>query len=238
MALQLDDFRPSRVLAIVAHPDDAEVVAGATLAKWASDGATVRIVIVAQGDKGGANLGDISSEQLVIVRRAEATSAAELLGADLVEVLDYLDGEVQNTSPLRLELVRRLRSFCPDVVVTTDPTAIIFGKSYVNHRDHRELALAVLDSVSEAAMARYFPQVDGVHQTARIYLGGTLQADTVVDVSQTIDVKGRAIAEHRSQIAAEPEWINLATRERAGEIGATVDVDFGEAFRVLELGGA
>src|SRR5437763_16782213 len=104
----IDATTPERALAIYAHPDDPEISAGGTLARWADAGAEVHVVLTTRGDK-GTNDPDADIEELVNTRRGEASAAAEVLGVKGSSTLDHADGELENNRELRFELVRLLR---------------------------------------------------------------------------------------------------------------------------------
>src|SRR3954466_15705202 len=93
---------PSRVLAIYAHPDDPEISAGGTLARWSDAGADVDVLITTRGDK-GSNDPDADTEELARTRVEETAAAARVLGVT-PHHLDHPDGELADDLALRLEL--------------------------------------------------------------------------------------------------------------------------------------
>src|SRR5262245_43059164 len=103
------NFSDERILAIVAHPDDAELPCAGTLARARKNGATIAVCVMCQGDKGQPakpipNLPD--------VRREEARSAAKLLGAELLTG-EFSDGELADTTEARRKLITIYRQFSP-----------------------------------------------------------------------------------------------------------------------------
>lgn len=230
------DESPERVLAIYAHPDDPEVASAGTLARWARDGSEVRVIICTMGEKGTADRG-VDPTELAERRRVETAAACAVVGVVGHENLDYPDGEFENAVGTRERLVERIRSFRPSLVVTSDPTAVLFGNSYVNHQDHRAVGFAVLESCAPAAaLPHYFPSTGPPHQVEAIYLSGTLEADTWVDITDTIDKKIAALSCHRSQLGDDAEMIGEVVRGRAAQAGAEQGFEYAEAFRVMRLG--
>jgi LmbE family N-acetylglucosaminyl deacetylase len=226
---------PAVVLAIYAHPDDPEVAAGGTLAKWAAAGSTVHVCVCAQGDKGST---DSQSDPVVLteLRRQETESAGLILGVAQHHWMGYPDGELEDGPELRGRLVELIRQIRPNAVMAPDPTAVYFGQHYINHRDHRQVGWASLDAVAPAAAnPHYFPSAGPPHQVEYLYLSGTLEPDTWVDVTETIDVKAAAIACHTSQVGEPGEWLRGAVRQRAEDAGRQASVPFAEAFRRVEL---
>ena len=116
---------PERVLAIYAHPDDPEISAGGTLARWADGGAEVHVVVTTRGDK-GTNDPDADLEALTRLRIEETAAAAKVLGVARTHHLDHADGELLDDRTLRLELVRLIRTVRPDAVCCPDPTSVFF----------------------------------------------------------------------------------------------------------------
>ncbi len=227
---------PASVLAIYAHPDDPDVSAGGTLAGWAGAGADVQVCICADGDKGSVDPG-VRGEQLVAVRRAEVVAAGKELGVATHHWFGLPDGEIEDTSELRERLVTLIRAVAPEVIVSPDPTAVFFGQSYVNHRDHRILGWSILDAIAPAAAnPHYFPAAGPAHRVRTLYLSGTLEPDCWVDITATIDAKAAAIACHQSQVGEPGEWLRGAVRQRAEDAGVAAGVRYAEGFRRIILG--
>lgn len=228
-------IHPRCAMAIYAHPDDADVAAGGVLAQWASEGCEVHLVVVCDGSK-GSHAPQAVAGSLREKRSEELQFASDLLGVTTVTSLERVDGDVVNDEDLRSTLVGLVRRLRPEVVVGPDPTATFFGGVYVNHRDHRETGWALLDAVSPAAaMPLYFPEQGDPHQVAQLLLSGTHEPDVVVDVTQTIDAKLKAVLAHASQLAGDDEAIRDVVYGRAEQAGRPVGVAFGEAFRSVEL---
>jgi LmbE family N-acetylglucosaminyl deacetylase len=227
---------PERAVAIYAHPDDPEVACGGTLARWAAAGAAVHLVVVAAGDKGSFDPATDPAE-LTKKRAAEVHAAVEALGLVGAVLLGVPDGEVTNDLGLRARLVGLVRELRPDVVVAPDPTAVFFGDSYVNHRDHRELGWAVLDAVAPAAATPlYFPDEGPAHQVRTLLLSGTLAPDAWVDVTATIEQKVAAVACHESRLGDDPALVRELLRARTAEAGAQAGVAHAESYRRIRLG--
>jgi LmbE family N-acetylglucosaminyl deacetylase len=226
---------PSRVLAVYAHPDDPEVSCGGTLAHWAAQGAEVRLVVVNAGDKGTHDPGTDPGE-LTVRRAAEVHAAAAVLGLAGVALLGIPDGEVTNDVALRGRLVGLVRSHRPEVVVCPDPTAVFFGDTYVNHRDHREVGWAVIDAVAPAAGSPlYFPDAGKPHQIEALLLSGTFDADAWIDVSGSLDAKIAAVACHESRTGGDPDLVAELVRLRTAETGTQVGLAHAESFRRLRF---
>lgn len=227
------DAVPAVVLAVYAHPDDPEVACGGTLARWAGSGAAIHLVIVCAGDKGTLDP-EADAAALATVRGAEVAAAAAVLGLAGHEVLGHPDGEVENTTTLREALVRRIRGLRPAAVVCPDPTAAFFGRTYVNHRDHRVVGWATLDAVAPAAWSPlYYPSAGAPHRVAEVYLSGTLETDVYVDIASTVDAKAEALRCHTSQLRGSDEVVQMAVRRRAEDAGRVAGVRYAEGFRLL-----
>ena len=122
------DFSGERVLAVVAHPDDAELLCAGTLARARQNGAAIGICVLCEGDKGQPatpipNLAEVSSR--------EAAEAAKLLGAELFPG-QFPDGELADETPQRRALIALYRQFRPTLVLAHAPSDY--------HPDHRAAA--------------------------------------------------------------------------------------------------
>jgi LmbE family N-acetylglucosaminyl deacetylase len=230
----VDDV-PSRALAIFAHPDDPEIACAGTLARWSTHGCAVHLIVANAGEKGAAPP-KTGPDALGALRAREADAAAAVMGLAGHELLGIADGELENTAALRALLVGRIRSLRPQVVIAPDPTAVFFGGSYINHRDHRELGWAVIDACAPAAgNASYFPDAGPAHQIEALLLAGTLEPDAWIDIEQEIPVKVAAVRCHATQLGGDPEVVERVVSDRAAEAGAGTGVRYAEGFRRIVL---
>ena len=228
---------PEVALAVYAHPDDADVGCGGTLARWSAAGCLVHLVVLSDGGRGTFDP-DVEPADLARRRAGELDEAAAVVGLASHTVLGGTDGELEDTAGLRGELVGWIRRIRPAAVFGHDPTAVFFGQDYFNHRDHRTAGWALLDALSPAAgLPHYFPEAGPPHQVADAYLSGTLEPDVWVDVSTSLEAKVAAVECHRSQFAADDGWAAEVVRRRAEEEGRRAGVPFAEGFRRLRLGG-
>jgi len=232
--------RPERLMVIVAHPDDADFGPAATVAGWVAAGSVAHLVCCTSGDAGSD---DPRTDPLVLarLREAEQRAAAAHVGYEAVTFLHRPDGALANDLALREQLVRLLRSFKPDAVLTMDPTVLIHADGYIQHTDHRAAAIAAVDAVYPAARnAMAFPHLmidEGLdpHTVSRLYLFWSDRANTWVDVTGTLDTKIAALREHASQIR-EPEALEERIRTWATEEAGRFGVDAVESFRVVDVG--
>ena len=227
---ELVQTTPASVLAIYAHPNDPEVSCGGTLARWASGGSEVHVVICTRGDKGTSDP-DVKPDELAERRAGEVACSAAALGLAGHHLLGYDDGSLEDTAELRGRLVALIRRLAPDTVVCPDPTAVFFGERYFNHRDHRIVGWVAMDAVAPAAaLPHYFPEAGRPHQVGGAYLSGTLEPNVF------IDAKAEALLCHQSQIGEPGEWLRDVVRQRAEEAGRQAGVRYAEGFRRLLLG--
>jgi LmbE family N-acetylglucosaminyl deacetylase len=129
------------VLVIMPHPDDAEFGCAGTVARWTAEGKSVVYVLLTNGDKGTSDR-SLTPDKLADVRQIEQREAAKVLGVSEVVYLGYPDQGLEDSPELRKDIVRQIRLFRPDTVVTLDPY-----RRYVWHRDHRIAGQVVLDAV-------------------------------------------------------------------------------------------
>ncbi len=232
---------PDSVLAVYGHPDDAEIAAGGTLARWARAGATVWLLVCTTGEKGSQDP-DQDPEELIRLRVEESAASTELMGFADHFHLDHPDGEVENDVELRGEIVEHIRRLRPAAVVCPDPTAVFFGDRYFNHRDHRVTGWAALDAVAPAAgNPHYFREqlAAGLetHEVSEVFLSATFEPNCWVDIGDTIETKIDALFRHASQLVETGDWFREFLRERAEDGGRRAGVRYAEAFRRLSLGG-
>lgn len=231
--------RPDRALVIVAHPDDADFGVAGTIASWVKQGAVARLVCCTSGDA-GADDARTDPIELATLREAEQRAAARIVGYDSVDFMHRPDGALDNDLALREQLVRIIRQFKPDAVLSMDPTVVIHPRG-IQHVDHRMAGLAAIDAVYPAARnAMAFPHLvidEGLepHSVGQLFLFFTDKANAFVDISETIDTKIAALKEHVSQLR-KPEEIEGMLRGWSAESGKQVGVAAAEGFRYLEVG--
>lgn len=238
-AVAADARRPARIMVIVAHPDDADFGPAGTVAAWVRAGSRAQLVCCTSGDAGGEDSRQDPLE-LARMREAEQRAAAKVVGYEEVTFLHRPDGALENDLPLREQLVRLIRTFRPDAVMTMDPTVLIHEDGYVQHTDHRAAAMAALDAVYPAARnPMAFPDLANhenlaAHEVKWLYLFFTDRANAWVDTSDTIEVRIDALREHRSQLR-DAEDLEERIRAWGREAGARIGVQSADAFRVVEL---
>jgi LmbE family N-acetylglucosaminyl deacetylase len=232
-----DSFVPARALAVYAHPDDPEISAGGTLARWAEAGSEVWVLVTTRGDKGSSDPA-IDPDALAEQRRLETAAASAALGLAGHVHLDYSDGELPDDQELRGAIVRHVRELRPEAVLCPDPTAVFFGGGYFNHRDHRVTGWATLDAIAPASgNPHYFADqlAEGltVHEVTTAYLSGTLEPNCWIDISDALERKIDALFCHASQLVETGEWFRAWLREQAEEAGRAAGVRYAESFRKL-----
>jgi LmbE family N-acetylglucosaminyl deacetylase len=230
---------PASALAVYAHPDDAEIAAGGTLAKWAAAGASVWVLVTARGEK-GADDPAADLDAVADLRVEETAKAAAQLGLAGHFHLGYDDGDLPDDRELRGAIVRFVRELQPEVVLCPDPTAVFFGDGYFNHHDHRVTGWATLDAVAPAAgNPHYFPEHlrEGlaVHQVRAVYLSGTLEPNWWEDIADTLERKIDGLFCHASRLVEADDWFRQFLRDRAEQGGADAGMRYAEPFRRITL---
>ena len=200
------------VMVIAAHPDDSEFASGGTIARWVKEGQQVVCVVCTNGDKGTSD-DNMTSERLAGIREKEQREAAQVLGVSEVIFLGYPDGGLEDTSEFRGKLVRLLRMFRPDVVITHDPKL-----RYMGHRDHRIAGTVAMDAIFPYSRDHLFypeHQAEGLrpHKVKEVYFTGAEDPDFFVDISETFEIKIKAIGCHISQVGDHSQdWENWVDR--------------------------
>ena len=242
MAEDVEDAAPVRagpVLAVFAHPDDAEICAGGVLTKWAAAGREVHLLVLTNGDRGS---GDASRDrvELAATRAAETKAAALLMGLVSTRIAGIHDGDLQNTPEAREPVVRRIREVGAETVLTCDPTAVFFENRYYNHSDHRMAGWVALDAAFPAAgnphfLPEHLDQGLDVHDVHDVWLGWSNEPNHSEDISGFFDTKIKALAAHDSQLSEGIRFFEEFLGEDAVREGKKLGVEHAESFRVLDL---
>ncbi len=234
------DFRPRKVLAVGAHPDDIDFGASGSIATWVQQGAQVDYLVITDGSKGTADL-SLTPEMLVTCRRDEQRAAADTLGVREVYFLNYEDGKLTVTEDLKRDIVRVIRQTKPDTVIVMDPTMVYSEQlGFVNHPDHRAAGQATLDAVYPFARDHLsFPELYTEeklkpHKVAHLLLVNLDRQNCLIDITQTFDMKLNALQLHESQM---PDFVavkNMVTA-RAQQLGEKAGCTYAEGFVRLDI---
>jgi LmbE family N-acetylglucosaminyl deacetylase len=230
---------PQRVMVVAAHPDDAEGGAGGTIAKWVRQGAEAYILIATNGDKGDDEA-KTTPEELAAIRADVSQAAAKILGVKDLAILPRRDGELIYSIELRGDVVRYIRLWKPDLVMTHDPRVHIGAFGGINHADHRAIGEVTLDAVYPFARGRHqYPEqiAEGLepHRVRDVLLWGANPPNHWEDVTEFVDCKVEALRQHRSQFP-DPERVGQRGRERMERAGAEHGMGFAEGFAHISLG--
>jgi LmbE family N-acetylglucosaminyl deacetylase len=229
--------RIERVVVVTAHPDDADIGAGGTVANLVRQGAKITYVIVTSGTMGSSDR-TMTQDRLAGIREAEQRSAALTLGVAHVEYLGYDDGEVEDTRDLRRDVTRQIRKWRPDLVIAQNPQRT--HNLFASHRDHRVTGGVVLDCVYPLARDHLaFPELLPEYEPYRvreIYIMKWQEEDhqVAVDISETMDLKLQAIACHQSQFPDFPS-MEARVRHRCAALGAPYGHAYAETFDRIVL---
>ena len=228
--------RIQRVMVITAHPDDSEFGAGGTVAKLTREGKVVTYCILTNGNKGSGDR-SMTPERLVKIREEEQRNAARVLGVETVDFLGFPDCELEDTRETRMAVSGAIRRHRPDLVIIQNPHRTkLLGAS---HRDHRIAAGIALDCVYPLARDHMaFPELMAQelepHKVKEVHMMWWENPDLVVDISDTIDLKIKALACHVSQLK-DMAAVEKRIRERSAELGKPKGYAHAETFETIVL---
>ncbi|WP_127140727.1 bacillithiol biosynthesis deacetylase BshB1 [Flagellimonas marinaquae] len=223
------------ILVFGAHPDDAELGAGATIAKEVSKGKKVGIVDLTRGELGTRGSAEI--------RDQEAAKAAEILGVAVRENMEFADGFFVNDKEHQLELIKIIRKYRPEIVICNAVED--------RHIDHAKGSKLVSDSCFLSGLRKIDTKMDGDDQwqdawrpkvVYHFIQWKNLEPDFVVDVTGFIEKKTDAIMAYASQFydpnSDEPETpissknFTDSVNYRARDLGRIIGVEYAEGFTV------
>jgi LmbE family N-acetylglucosaminyl deacetylase len=259
-AQQAAPAAPLNIIAFGAHPDDCDIRAGGTAAKWAAMGHKVRFVAVTNGDAGHQSEG---GGALAARRRAEAIEAGKRIGVEYV-VLDNHDGELLPSLHVREQIIRQIRLWKADLVLAPRPNDY--------HPDHRYTGVLLQDAAFMVTVPNVAPDTPSLRKNPvfMYYQDGfqkpaPFEPHVAVSIDDTFAKKIDGLDAHVSQFyewlpwldgrfeevpkdkAARKEWL---AKERAGSINPAVraslvkwygadagaKVKYAEAFEICEYG--
>ena len=231
---------PQNILVILAHPDDPEFFCGATLARWACLGHHITYQLLTCGDK-GFNVSTpegMTPDVLCAIRHEEQQEAAKVIGVEAVHFMDCKDGYLVPDLDLRRDIVRVIRKFKPDVLMTCDPQTLFAGYG-INHPDHRAAGQATMDAVFPAAGSPVSSPICWskvtAHMPREIWCSLTMQSNVTIDVTETWPVKLDALLQHKTQIGEVDKFLERM-RSRHTEDSTDENPRYEEKFRVVKYG--
>jgi len=226
---------PVQVMVVTPHPDDAEFGVAGTVARWVREGKSVIYVVCTSGEKGTSDP-NMKPDELAKIREQEQLAAAKLLGVREVIFLRHSDQSLEDTPEFRKEIVRLIRMYRPETVVTADPY-----RRYMWHRDHRIAGQVVLDAIfpyarDHLAYPDFLEEGLQPHKVKEVLLWATEDPNYRSDITGTFDIKVAALRCHKSQEGAHPfsdieEWLRKWAKAMAEE----EDFELAEAFHRVEI---
>ena len=222
------------MMVVTPHPDDAEFGVAGTVVRLTREGKKVVYVVCTNGDKGTDDI-DMKPEELTKIREKEQLAAAELLGVSKVEFMRHPDQELEDTSEFRKELVRLIRRYQPEVVVTADPY-----RKYMWHRDHRIAGQATLDAVFPYSRDHLsYPELleEGLqpHKVREIWFWASDEPNFRSDITDTFDIKLAALGCHESQVKDIPPEMRDRLKDWARMNAEGEDFELAEAFHRVQM---
>jgi LmbE family N-acetylglucosaminyl deacetylase len=225
----------AQVMVVTPHPDDAEYGVAGTVVRWVSQGKEIVYVVCTNGDKGTSDA-SVKPEELAKTREEEQIAAANLLGVREVIFLRHPDQGLEDTPEFRKEIVRLIRMYRPETVVTADPY-----RRYIWHRDHRMTGQVTLDAIFPYARDIFsYPDLakEGLdpHKVKEVLLWGTEDVNYRSDITETFDVKLSALQCHKSQVGHIPlQELEERLRERHSSLAQGEEYELAEGFHRVEI---
>jgi LmbE family N-acetylglucosaminyl deacetylase len=192
-----------RVIAFGAHPDDCDIRAAGTAAKFARLGYAVKFVSVTNGDAGHQSLG---GGPLALRRRAEALESGRRLGVTY-EVLGNHDGELLPTLDVRRQIIRRIREWKADIVLAPRPNDY--------HPDHRYTGVLVQDAAYMVVVPNICPETPALRKNPAFFYyednfkkPASFRPDVAIDIDDVYQTKIDALDAHTSQVYEWLPWVD------------------------------
>mgnify|MGYP000560229820 CR=1 FL=1 len=226
------------ILAFGAHPDDVELSCAGTLAKQVALGSKCGVVDLTQGELGTRGTAEI--------RLQEAQAAAKVMGLSARENLGFRDGFFSNDEQHKLEVVKMIRKYRPEIVIANAPSD--------RHPDHGRASFLLKEASWLAGLRQVKTSLEGEEQEAwrpqmlLYYIQfQNLQPDFIVDIGDYIHTKIESIKAYASQFydpnSSEPKTV-ISSKNflesvtyRAQDLGRLIGAEYGEGFiKAQDLG--
>ena len=235
----LVDEEISKVLIVTAHPDDLDFGCSGSIALWVKKGIEVSYVICTNGDQGGEDP-SVPREEMPKIRQKEQRDAGAVVGVSRITFLGYRDGWLEPTIQLRKEIVRQIRIHKPDRLVIQSPERN-WDRLFSSHPDHMAAGEAAIQAVyPDARNAFAFEDLlkeEGLepHRVREVWVMAAKDPNHFVDITETINLKIKALHAHVSQTAHNPKMEEMIRSwgERNDEVMGLGSGIFAEIFRVI-----
>ena len=220
------------LLVMTVHPDDAELGAGGTIAKYVAEGKKIGIIDLTKGELGTRGTAE--------TRAQEAAAAAAILGVVLRENLGLRDGFFQNDEQSQYCIIKAIRKYQPEIIITNALDD--------RHPDHGRASKLVNDALFLAGLRRIETVEDGVAQEPfrprlqlQLIQDKYIKPDIILDITPYWEIKEKSILAYTTQFNAsaddkEPQtYISNpnfmeSTKGRASEMGRNIQVRYAEGF--------
>lgn len=225
------------LLVLTVHPDDAELGAGGTIAKYINEGKNVGIVDLTRGELGTRGTAES--------RAAEAANAAAILGVQVRENLNLEDGFFENNKESQLKVIQAIRKYRPEIVIT--------NALEDRHPDHGRASQLVYDSVFLAGLRRIETFLDGREQDyfrprllLQLIQDKYIKPDIVMDITDYWEQKMDAVLAYKTQFnstntedgpstyISDPAFME-SIKARAKEFGRNTNVNYAEGFTCKKI---
>ncbi len=224
------------LLVFAVHPDDAELGCGGTILKEKSKGRSVGIVDLTRGELGTRGTAE--------TRATEAANAAKILGIDIRENIGMRDGFFQNDEAHRLQLIRMIRKYQPEIVIG--------NALHDRHPDHGRAGDLIYESVFLSGLSKIETEYEGAAQNAwrpRLLLqfiqDQYIKPDIMIDISNFWDQKMASVIAYKTQFynpqenenktyISSPEFLK-SVESRAREFGKNIGATYAEGFTSRKL---
>jgi LmbE family N-acetylglucosaminyl deacetylase len=219
------------IVAVGAHPDDIEFGCPVTLLNYKESGYEIHYIIATNGEN-GFKVKSLSGKERIEIRKKEQLVAAKKVGVKEVHFLGYKDGFLDYDDTLRKKLTLLFKELKPEIVFSFDPANLDYDNINLNHRDHRNIALAVFDAVFAAKNDFIYPDNNGKHRVEKLYFFGSNKPNYTVDISDKLEFKLDVLKSFESQF---PNFENFAKFFRENIGNASEKYEYSEAFRVVDV---
>jgi LmbE family N-acetylglucosaminyl deacetylase len=192
-------------------------------------------VVCTNGNKGTSDP-DVKPDELAETRQNEQRAAAEVLGVREVVFLGNPDQGLEDTPEFRKQIVRMIRLYRPETVVTADPY-----RRYIWHRDHRIAGQVTIDAVfpyarDHLAYPELLEEDLQPHKVKEMLFWASEDINYLSDITATFDLKLAALRCHESQVKSMKvsdleNWL----RQRCSDLAEGEDFDLAEAFHREEI---